>query len=127
MLAWLMVCDPPEQSAEDLATALQASAGGVSTNVRLLMHMRFVERTGKAGERRAYYRTTPYVWSQAMAYQEQAVTELREYTDRGLQVLANADPERTQRLTDMRDFLSFMEREMPALRQRYDEKRGSTI
>ncbi|MHB1062910.1 MAG: GbsR/MarR family transcriptional regulator [Georgenia sp.] len=124
MLAWLMVCSPTEQTADDLATALQASAGGVSTNVRLLMQMQLVERVGRAGVRRSYYRVAPRAWDQAMAAQEKPTARLRQVADKGLEVLADAEPDRRRRLVEMRDYLAFMEREMPALRRRYHDERG---
>lgn len=126
MLAWLMVCDPPEQSAEQLAEALQASTGGVSTTVRMLRHMQLVERVGVAGERRSFYRVAPNVWDHAMAAQEQPTARLRAIADDGLRVLADAHPDRRSRLREMRDYLAFIEREMPALRRRFHEEKGTT-
>lgn len=124
LMAWLLVCDPPEQSAEDLGRALQASAGGVSTNVRLLMQYRFVERVGKAGDRRAYYRVAADAWSRVMAAQEEETSRFRVFGERGLRLLAGQSPARRERLVEMRDFFAFLEREMPALRRRYHEEKG---
>lgn len=126
MLAWLMVCDPAEQSADQLAAALRASTGGVSTTVRMLRHMQLVERVGVAGERRSFYRVAPNVWDQAMAAQEQPTARLRAIADDGLRVLADAHPDRRRRLREMRDYLAFIEREMPALRRRFHEEKGTT-
>jgi DNA-binding transcriptional regulator GbsR (MarR family) len=39
VLGWLLVCDPPEQSAAELAERLQASKGSISTATRLLLRM----------------------------------------------------------------------------------------
>lgn len=125
MLAWLMVCDPPEQTADDLATALVASRGGVSTTVRLLVQMQLVERVGRAGERRSYYRVVPHVWDQAMTAQSAPITLMRQVADRGLAILADAGPGRRERLAEMRDYLTFMEREMPALQRRYHAEKGT--
>ena len=36
VLAWLLVCDPPEQPAGSIARAVGASAGSVSTTTRTL-------------------------------------------------------------------------------------------
>ncbi|WP_347753776.1 transcriptional regulator [Agrococcus sp. ProA11] len=125
MLAWLMVCDPPEQSAEQLTKALQASTGGVSTTVRMLTQLQLVERVGRAGERRAFYRVAPNVWDHAMAAQEQPTARLRAIADDGLRVLADTEPDRRNRLLEMRDYLAFIEREMPALRRRYHDEKGT--
>ncbi len=124
MLAWLMVCDPPEQSADQLAEALLASSGGVSTNVRMLVQLQLVERVGQAGSRRSLYRVAPSAWDHAMKAQERPTSRLRELADVGLHLLAETDPARRRRLHEMHDYLAFMEREMPALRRRYHEERG---
>ena len=46
MWAWLLICDPPEQTAEDLAVALQASRGAISGTAGLL-----TSRDSSAGRR----------------------------------------------------------------------------
>lgn len=124
MLAWLMVCDPPEQSADELAQALLASSGGVSTNVRMLVQLQLVERVGQAGSRRSLYRVAPNAWDHAMKAQERPTSRLRELADVGIHLLAESEPDRRRRLHEMHDYLAFMEREMPALRRRYHEERS---
>lgn len=59
VLGWLLVCDPPEQTAADLVEALRASTGAVSQNLRILLHLQLVERTGYRGDRRSFYRVAP--------------------------------------------------------------------
>lgn len=49
LLGWLLVCDPERQSSEELATALAASSGGISTNARMLIQFGFIERLAVAG------------------------------------------------------------------------------
>ncbi len=49
ILGWLLICDPPEQSAGQLAGVLQASKGSLSTMTRLLIQMGLVERVGLPG------------------------------------------------------------------------------
>ncbi len=55
ILAYLLVCQPAAQSAEDLQRALQLSAGSVSSALNLLLRPGIVERRTLAGERRYYY------------------------------------------------------------------------
>lgn len=124
VMGWLLVSNPPEQSAEELARALNASAGGISTSVRVLTQLRFVERVGKSGDRRWYYRITPHAWAQMMASQEKDMTTLRKFAERGLETLAGSDQHVTARLEEMKGFFAFMEREMPELTRRYNEERG---
>lgn len=123
MMAWLLVCDPPEQSAEDLGKALDASTGGVSMTARLLTQHGFAQRVGKAGDRKAYYRIAPGAWETVMAAEQANATRVRELGDKGLRLLPERDPARRSRLAEMTQFYTFLEREMPALLQRYHDER----
>jgi DNA-binding transcriptional regulator GbsR (MarR family) len=119
MFAWLLVCDPPEQSAAELGEALHSSTGGVSQNLRLLQQLKFIERVGKPRDRRAYYRVAPGAWLTIMAGQQEDTTRFRELGQRGLAMLAEAEPARRARLAEMTDFYAFLEREIPDLIERY--------
>jgi len=55
ILGLLMVADPPEQSAEEIATALHASRGSVSQATRVLVQIGMVRRFTKPGARRDYF------------------------------------------------------------------------
>ena len=57
ILGWLLVCEPPHQSPQDLQDALQASKGSISTNIRMLERLNFVERISLPGDRRTYFRS----------------------------------------------------------------------
>lgn len=123
MLAWLLVCDPPEQSAEDLGRALEASTGGVSMTVRLLTQHGFVRRIGRAGERKSFYRVSPGAWETVMATEQASTTRLRALGDKGLSLLPQDNPARRERLQEMTSFYRFLERELPVLIQRYHAER----
>ena len=51
ILAWLLICDPPEQTMQDLVDALGASKSSISTMTRLLMNFGLIERLSLPGER----------------------------------------------------------------------------
>ena len=124
MLGWLLVCDPPHQSADALATALQASSGGVSQNARLLMQAGYVDRIGISGDRRSYYRVRPHAWSRMLDESQARTARLRELAEEGLAALAGTGEEHRRRLTEMRELFAFVEREFPALVRRYHEQTG---
>src|SRR5262245_10612167 len=52
----LLVCDPPEQSAEELARSIQASRASVSTMSRLLIQTGLIERQVFPGKRHDLFR-----------------------------------------------------------------------
>lgn len=55
VLGLLMVADPPEQSAEEIASALGASRGAISQATRILSQIGMVRRFTKPGERRDFF------------------------------------------------------------------------
>src|SRR5205807_610261 len=71
VLGWLLVCDPPEQSAADLADHLQASRGSISTATRVLLRMGLLERTRVRGERFDRFQARPGAWDEVLWRREQ--------------------------------------------------------
>jgi hypothetical protein len=51
VLGWLLACDPPEQSLEQLRVASKASRASISNMTRLLLHFGFIERGGGGASR----------------------------------------------------------------------------
>ena len=55
VIGWLLICDPPEQTAAELAEVLQVSRSSISSATRLLTPSGLVEgirRRGRSEERR---------------------------------------------------------------------------
>ena len=57
--AWLLVCDPPEQTVEEIVAAIGASRGAISGAVRMLEPSGLIVRTKRRGDRHEYWRTSP--------------------------------------------------------------------
>jgi hypothetical protein len=124
ILGWLLVCQPAEQSAAQLAQALTASKGSISTNTRLLLRLGLLERVSHPGERSTYFRIAPGAWDRFIMGEHARVTLFREGADRGLALLDGAtDPQRA-RLLEFRDLFAFMEREYPRLLEHYAQWRA---
>lgn len=122
VLGTLMVSDPPERSAEELAEELRASPGSISSATRTLVQMGLVRRFSRSGERRAYFRVNPGAWRELMRREEPSLRHFRELAERGLEVMDAAGPEAKQGLEEMRNLYAFWERELPSLLERYDEE-----
>ena len=63
MWAWLLVCDPPEQTAAQLAEAIGASRGSISGMARLLEPSGLIQRATRRGDRREFCARRPTPWS----------------------------------------------------------------
>jgi hypothetical protein len=94
MWGWLLICEPPEQTAADIAEALQASRGAISGTARILT---------SAGR---IYR------------------QFREMAERGLTAMAGRPPESRARLQELRDVFAFVEQEVPAVVDRFLSERA---
>ena len=125
ILGWLLISSPPYQSAEELAEALQASKGSISTMTRLLIQIDLIERVGFPGDRRDYFRMKPDVWAQLLRARLSQVTDLHQLAEDGLELLESEPEELRQRIQDMHDLYSYVETELPLLIERWEQKRAS--
>ncbi len=122
VLGALLVADPPEQSAEELAELLQASRGSISGSTRMLETLGIIERISKPGERRDYFRNKPNAWYETAKKEFAAISQFRQLTEKGIALIDSNDPEVLRGLNDMRDFLIFWEREFPKVFERWESE-----
>ncbi len=127
ILGWLLICDPPHQTSEQLVVGLQASKGSISTMTRLLIQIGFIEKIGLPGHRRDYFRVKPDAWTQMMRSSMGQIMVFRQLAERGLDLLAQESAERTARLAGMRDLYAFFEREFPALLEHWEQERKREV
>jgi hypothetical protein len=120
ILGWLLVADPPTQSMGELAKALQASKGSISTMTQLLIHLGLVERVSLPGHRRTYYRVDSGAWQRMIMAKMPSITGMRQLAEHGLELIGPANPQRRQRLEAMRDLYAFFEREMRILLEHWE-------
>ncbi len=122
VLSALLVADPPEQTAEQLAETLRASRGAISGGTTMLKTLGLIERRRRPGDRKDYFRNKPNAWLEATKQQFALITHLRGLAEKGLGIMESDDPNVTEGLRDMRDMLLFYERELPAMLARWEEK-----
>jgi DNA-binding MarR family transcriptional regulator len=113
VLGALLMADPPEQSAEALATTLQASRGSISGATRMLERLGFIDRVSKPGERKDYFRNCPNAWAAMTKQQVISVRTFKEMAERGLALIGSDDPEVRLGLVEMYECFEFWERELP--------------
>lgn len=106
ILGWMVVCEPPEQSAQDIQAGLKLSAGTVSAAVRTLTGLGYLDRVAYPGDRHIYYRLRSEGWERALRARLGTMTQLREVADRAL---AGAGHQGHRRLQDMRDVCAWFE------------------
>ena len=62
MFGYLLVCDPAEQAASEIAAGIGISRASVSSSARLLMTMNALEERHRVGDRKTYYRLRRDWW-----------------------------------------------------------------
>jgi DNA-binding MarR family transcriptional regulator len=97
ILGWLMICEPPEQSAADIAAAIKASRASMTSNIRTLIAVGLIRRRTRAGERTAYYRIDDDAWEAAVRRRIEGMAEFENIAAQGL-ALVGADSPRASRL-----------------------------
>ncbi|WAL63150.1 transcriptional regulator [Amycolatopsis cynarae] len=107
ILGWLMICDPPEQSAGQIAAAIGASKASLATNMRLLTDAKFVRRRSRPGERTHYYRVDDDAWETVIRRRLAGLVDFRDLAADGM-ALAGAGSDRAERLRVAHDVYDWM-------------------
>jgi DNA-binding transcriptional regulator GbsR (MarR family) len=87
ILGWLLICDPPEQSAGEIAGAIGASRASLTTSMRLLTVGDLVRRSHRPGERTTYFRIDDDAWEKVIRQRIGAMTSLRALTEDAMRMV----------------------------------------
>ncbi|MBE1588985.1 GbsR/MarR family transcriptional regulator [Nonomuraea angiospora] len=101
VLGWLMACDPPAQTAGEIADAIGASRASLTTNMHLLTSIKLIRRFRKPGERNVYYQIEDDAWSKVIRQKLAAFTAFDELAAEGLR-LGWTDEAQTRRIESAR-------------------------
>jgi DNA-binding transcriptional regulator GbsR (MarR family) len=124
MWGWLLICEPVEQTAGDLAEALQASRGAISGTARILASAGMIRRTRRGGDRREFFSAPPETFDQFLDNAGQIYRQFRGIAERGLEAIEDRPPLVRARLEEFRDLFAFMEQEVPAVVDRFLRERA---
>lgn len=109
ILGWLMICDPPEQSAGEISRAIGASRASLTSNLRMLGSVGFLSEHTRPGHRSVYYRAAEDAFGRMIARQLESMRRMREILQAGA-VLAAGDADRGERLHEAIEAFSWLER-----------------
>jgi DNA-binding transcriptional ArsR family regulator len=125
VLGWLLVCEPPEQSAAELAERLRASKGSISTATRLLLRMGMIERVRVRGERFDRFVALPQAWDEYL-WREDQFSAPRRVLRLGLDALEDEPTTRRARLEELDSIYAWWQERIPKLREEYLADRRRT-
>jgi predicted ArsR family transcriptional regulator len=124
VFAWLLICDPPEQTAAEIAEALQTSRSAVGSAIASLENQGLVQRTRAAGERADRVSFHPEAAVRGLEAPEEygaMMTLARE----GLEVLRDTPPARRARLLEAVAFYEFLLERMPTIAAEWRVRRDA--
>jgi DNA-binding transcriptional ArsR family regulator len=96
ILGWLMICDPPEQSAEEIARAIGASRASLTTNMRILTGGGLVHRLTRSGGRTAYYRIDDDAWEKVIRQRVESMMAFSRIAEEGMDLVGSASSRATR-------------------------------
>jgi DNA-binding MarR family transcriptional regulator len=121
---WLLICDPPEQTAAEIAEALQTSRSAVGSAIASLENQGQVQRTRTAGERADRVSFHPEAAERGLEATEE-YGAMMALAREGLEVLRDAPPARRARLLGAVAFYEFLLERMPALAAEWRARRDA--
>ncbi len=121
---WLLICDPPAQTAAEIAEALQTSRSAVGSAIASLENQGQILRTRAAGERadRVSFHPDADVRALEAPDEYRAMLALARH---GLELLRDAPPARRARLLGAAAFYEFLLERMPALADEWRARRAA--
>jgi DNA-binding transcriptional ArsR family regulator len=107
VLGWLMICDPPEQSAGEIAAAIGASRASLTTNLRLLSSVGLISQSTRPGKPTVYYRVDDEAWETVVRRQIASLALFGQITRDGMALIGRST-RRASRLRAAHDVFAWM-------------------
>jgi len=122
LLGYLLVCDPPQPTIEELSEALLASRSAITGAVKLLEGYQIARRTRIAGERFDRVSLDP-TSQQPQNFDSSVHIEHAALFREGLALLADGPPARRAPLEEMVALAEFLSERLPQLRDEWQRHR----
>lgn len=121
VFATLVVSDDASATAAELAETLSASPAAISGAVRYLEQIDLIARSRPLGSRRDVFSLTSDVWYESLVHRGSIIDRWQELMQHGADELDGTTA--GARLDQMADFFAFMNREIPAMLERWRVER----
>lgn len=92
ILGLLMICDPPERSAGQIADAIQASRASLTSNMRFLTAIGLVRKVRVPGDRTAYFRIEDDAWHKVIQRKLDSLGRFGAIAEQGLALSGEDGP-----------------------------------
>ena len=123
IFGWMLICRPPYQSPKQIAEALDASAGSISTSLRTLQQIGFIEKIGVPGDRSSYYRIDGDALGKALLNKSKGIEQMVELANKGISLAEDYSEAEKSRLMELHDIFTWFAREFPKFINSYFESK----
>jgi DNA-binding MarR family transcriptional regulator len=120
VIGYLSVCEPAEQSINDIAEALLSSRSAINNALKMLETQKMIIRTRPAGTRADLVSLSPVVQENA-GFEPDEYQETARLAREGLDLLEGASPERRQPLEAAASLGDFLAERLPQLYEEWQE------
>jgi DNA-binding MarR family transcriptional regulator len=121
VLATLLFTEQSSMTMGELAEQLAASSGAISGAIKMLTSVGLAERVPVPASRRDHYRLRDNAWALLYTNQNAVLAPMLAGAEAGI-AATGQDGLARHRLTQMRDFYTFLLAEIPALLDRWHEQ-----
>jgi len=121
--AWLLICEPAEQTVDEISEAIGASRGAISGAVRMLEPSGLIVRTKRPGDRREYWRTSPDAVIHSLEAKERATRPSLRALDDMLHAYAGRPEASLARLREVQRLYAMLLETFPQLIARFRAER----
>lgn len=121
IIGFLLISDPQEQNLSEIQKAIKVSKASVSTMLRIIEKIGFIEKLSLHGKRTVYYRITALNEEFFKNFLDDN-TEFKKLLEFGLFSVQKRPQASQKRIKEWLDFYQFMEEELPRVFQKWLRK-----
>jgi len=122
ILGYLISSETNNNSFSDLKEALKASKGSISSNLKVLLNQKMIEKHMLSGDRKAYYQMGFNDLQNILETKTKSVSELRLIFKKGLDINTDKDSLKHKTLSEILMYYEFLEEEIPLLKNKWEQK-----
>jgi len=124
LLGYLMICDPPQQTIDELGEALMASRSAITGAVKLLEGYGIVLRSRTVGERVDRVKANP-AGLEPRNFDSRTFKEQAALFREGLALLSDTAPARRAPLEELAALADFLDERLPQVLAEWRERRAA--
>lgn len=125
IFGYLLICNPPEQTQQQIAESLNIAKGSASTIIKLLVQTQILEEFTKPNIRPKYYRIREEGWEKLFLTKLQNLSIVRNLLGEGRTLLNKKPNELVKRIDDLDNLYGFFEKELPNLISKWNKLKNN--